>query len=113
MKFALEGVVQFFKSERNGQIEGVIAVIVIAAGFYFNIDRLEWIAVLLCIGGVLTAEALNTAIEKLCDVISQERDARIKLVKDISAGAVLLMSIASSIIGLKIFIPRIIILLIN
>lgn len=83
-----------------------MAVLVIAAGFIFSISRMEWCAVVLCIGGVLMAEAVNSAIEALADKVSPERDPLIGRAKDIAAGAVLLFVIAAVVVGLIVFIPK-------
>ena len=69
---------------------------------------MEWIAIGFCIAFVIAMEMLNTAIEKLCDVVHQEVHPGIKKVKDIAAGAVLISAIFSLITGLIIFLPKII-----
>lgn len=97
--------VLFFKTERNAKIHLVITVSVVIAGFVFGITRIEWLIILLCIGIVLVAEALNTAIEKLGNAISSDKNRLIKSAKDIAAGAVLLAAITAAIIGGLIFLP--------
>ena len=77
-----------------------------AAGFYFEISNTEWILQILAIGLVLGIEGLNTAVEKIADFVQPEFDEKIGFIKDISAGAVMLVSIAASIIGLIIYIPK-------
>ena len=67
----------------------------------------EWIAVILCIGAVLAAEGVNSAIEALCDKVSPEYDEAIKHTKDLAAGAVLILAVMSIIVGLLIFVPKI------
>ena len=69
---------------------------------------MEWIAIGFCIAFVIAMEMLNTALEKLCDVVHQEVHPGIKKVKDIAAGAVLISAIFSLITGLIIFLPKII-----
>jgi diacylglycerol kinase (ATP) len=78
-----------------------------AAGFYFEISNMEWILQILAIGLVLGIEGLNTAVEKIADFIQPEFDEKIGFIKDISAGAVMLVSIAASVIGLIIYIPKV------
>jgi len=107
-KYAAEGIFTFFRHERNGQVQCIAAVIAIVLGFWLNITAAEWIAVLLCIGAVFSLEMINTAMEKLCDLIQPELHPAIKVIKDISAGAVLLSAVASLIIGIIIFLPRVI-----
>jgi diacylglycerol kinase len=107
-RFAFKGLRLFFSSERNGRIQGIIALLVIGAGFFFSVSPLEWLAVLLCIAAVLCLEMVNSAIEKVCNLISMEYHPEIKIIKDISAAAVLLASIVSAICAAIIFIPYII-----
>ena len=78
-----------------------------AAGFYFEISNIEWILQLFAIAMVLGIEGLNTAVEKLSDYIQPKFDPKIGLIKDISAGAVMLVSIAAAIIGFIIYLPKI------
>ena len=78
--------------------------------FAFNgigLSRMEWIAVTIVIGAVLAAEAVNSSIEALADLVSPEYNEAIKRTKDLAAGAVLLMAIAAAIVGFVIFIPKI------
>jgi len=110
MYYAVTGLYQSFKRETHMQIHTVSAVLVIIAGFYFNITRVEWIAVSGCIALVTITEIINTALEKICDLISLEINPEIKYIKDISAAAVLLASIFSVIVGLIIFLPRVFLL---
>lgn len=111
--YAWQGIKSLFGREPNAQIHLTVAILVIAAGFLFNIDRWEWCAVLLCIGSVFMAEGFNTAIEKLCDKVSPDIHPLIKLTKDIAAGAVLLLVIASVAVGLIVFLPYIMELLVQ
>ena len=87
-----------------------MTVLVIIAGLLFHISTFEWIAVFFAIGLVLAAEAINSAIERLSDVVQPEKDDRIRDVKDISAGAVLVCAITAAIIGIIIFLPKILML---
>lgn len=84
------------------------AILVVIAGFFFGIERGEWIAIIGCIGAVMAAEAFNTAIERLVNLVSPQWHPIAGEVKDIAAGAVLICAIAAAIIGLIIFIPYII-----
>jgi diacylglycerol kinase (ATP) len=92
---AFRGIREFIAIGSNARIQLLAAVVVGAAGFVFGFTPTEWIAVTLCIGAVLSAEAMNTAIEELANAISEERSERIRRVKDIAAGAVLVASLAS------------------
>jgi diacylglycerol kinase len=102
---AQEGIRSFFKTERNGRIQGIIALIIIVLGFVFNIRLHEWIWVLGCIVMVISLEMINSAIEKVCNLITTEYSPAIKTIKDIAAGAVLFSSIIAAIIGGIIFLP--------
>ena len=108
LQYALTGIATFFRNETNGQIQFGAAVIVIILGWVFQIDAMEWMVILLCITAVLTLEMINTAIEKLCDVVHPGYHPQIKVIKDIAAGAVLLAAVGSVIAGAIIFLPKII-----
>ena len=106
-RYAFAGCVSFFTTERNGRIQLLIALSAIIISVVTNISAAEWCIVLLCIGLVISLEMINSAIEKLCDKMQTGYDPVIKVVKDIAAGAVLWASLISVIIGLLIFIPKI------
>ncbi len=108
---ALNGAIHFFKTERNGKIQAVVAILVLLAGFFLHLSPTEWILVLLCISSVLIPEMMNSALEHLCNLVHNEYHPLIKHIKDVSAGAVLVASLISSVIGLIIFIPKILSLL--
>ena len=108
---AWKGIEHFFQHDRNGRIHLGAALASIFAGFIFKISAIEWVVILMCIALVVAFEMLNAAIEKLCDVVHKEFHPAIKVIKDVSAGAVLWVSIISAIIGAIIFIPKIIDLL--
>lgn len=107
-KYAFQGFAPVFKSQANIWIHSLAAIIVVAYGFYFSISKFEWIALCLVIGTVFICEFINSAIETLCDYVSNEKHDAIKKVKDISAAAVLISAIVSVIVGCIIFIPKII-----
>lgn len=109
--YAWEGVRTLFSGEAHAKIHLLAAILVIAAGFIFSISKWEWCAVILCIGIVFLAEGFNTAIEKLCDKVSPQRDPLIKIAKDVAAGSVLLFVMSAVVVGLIVFIPKIINLL--
>jgi len=102
-KWAFCGIINVFCKEQNFRIHTFIALCVVVAGILFKITAVEWSIVLICIGLVMSLECVNTAIEKLCDLYSTEKDEKIKTIKDISAGAVLISAIASSVVGMIIF----------
>lgn len=106
--YAWKGIRSFVYQEHNVWIHLTIALLAIIAGFIFNIQRLEWVAIILCIGMVIAAEAFNTAIERLVNLASPEWHLLAGQVKDIAAGAVLICAIAAALVGLVIFVPYII-----
>ena len=108
LQFAIRGIITFLRNETNGQIQLVAAIIVVTLGLVFQIGAMEWLVVVLCITVVLTLEMINTAIEKLCDVVQPDYHPQIKIIKDIAAGAVLIAALGSIIIGAIIFVPKII-----
>jgi diacylglycerol kinase (ATP) len=104
--FALRGMFLLLRTEASIKIQFFIALLVTAAGFYFEISNTEWILQLFAIGLVMGIEGINTAIEKISDYIQPENDPKIGFIKDISAGAVMIVSIVASIIGLIIYVPK-------
>jgi diacylglycerol kinase len=104
--FALQGWIHFFRTEANGRIQAVVSVVVVAAGFFFKVSLQEWLWILLCIGMVTGLEMVNTSIETLSNRLHPERHPDIKIVKDVAAGAVLWASVVSIIIGVIIFLPK-------
>lgn len=106
-RYAFAGIKSLFVEEHNARIHAVVAVLVVVFGFVFSLSALEWIAVILCVGGVFMAEAFNSAIEALADKVSTQTDPLIKKAKDVAAAAVLLFVCAAVAVGLIIFIPKI------
>jgi len=101
---ALNGLAPAVK-QRHFRIHLFATAAVVLLGFMLKIERGEWIAILICIGLVMMAEALNTSLEILADKIHPEQHPEIAKVKDVAALAVLIVSVISAIIGLMIFIP--------
>lgn len=105
--YAFEGIRYFMRHEPQALIHVLAALSVIIAGIYFKINSTEWMAVIFAIGIVVVAEMLNTAIERLTDMVSPEIHSDAKVVKDIAAGAVLMASMAALAIGFIVFLPKI------
>ncbi len=108
VRYALQGWITFFRREANGQIQLFIAVMVIVAGFALRVSVTDWMILLSCMGVVISLEMINSAMEKICDHVNPKIHPSIKTIKDIAAGAVLWSAVIAAIIGLLIFIPRII-----
>ena len=105
--YAFNGIKLYFKYQHNVWIHLLIAFVVLVFGFLFNISLFEWCICFLAMGIVLSAEGFNSAIELLCDVVSPDQDSQIGKVKDIAAGAVLVMAFFAAIVGLIVFLPKI------
>jgi len=106
--YAFNGLRILLREEHNSRIHLFATVCVVVAGVIFRISPLEWVAVVFAIGLVFGGEIFNSAIEDLADVVCPERDERIKKVKDLSAAAVLVSAFTALIIGLIIFIPKVV-----
>jgi len=104
-KYALNGVFTALSICRNLKIHYLVAFIAIASGFYFNITYLEFAIILLAITLVVTLEMINTALEKVVDLLTEKYHILALIAKDVSAGAVLIASIMAFIIGALIFGP--------
>ena len=107
LKFAFRGMLILVRSEHSIMVQLGIGVLVSILGFVVGLSPAEWILQIMCIGMVLAAEGLNTAIEKLCDFINPGHDPRIGRIKDISAGGVGFAAVAAIVVGAIIYVPRI------
>ncbi len=107
LKFAITGIIDVLKSEANLKIHLLAATIAVSAGGYFSISTTEWCLVVLCIVVVLSAETFNTSIEHLTNLVSPDRHPLAKKTKDAAAGAVLWVAIGAFIVGLIIFLPKV------
>ena len=108
---AIEGISRSWKIGRNFRIQVGCGVASLVLCVLLNVQGWEWNVVLILIGGVLALETINSSIEKLCDLITMERNPKIKTIKDLSAGAVLIFCVVALVIGCLIFIPKIILTL--
>lgn len=99
LRNAFRGVFLMMKHERNFQLEFAAFLVNLFLIFYLNLSSTDTILILMVSFGVLATEILNTAIERICDFIHPDFDKRIGFIKDISAGAVVLMAILSVIVG--------------
>lgn len=107
-KYALEGIFTGLKEEQNMKIHIAIMILVIIFGILLKISKIEWIICIALFGLVISMELINTAIENAVDLITKEKNEQAKIAKDVAAGAVLVSAIASAIIGLIIFVPKVI-----
>jgi len=105
---AINGIITYFKTGGNVIIHLVSGLIAILLAYLLDCTRIEWIIIILIIGIVLAAEALNTAIEYIVDIVSPEYNQKAGEIKDMAAGAVLLISISAIVAGTIIFLPKMI-----
>lgn len=106
--FAWHGIIRTIKYERNFQIHLFISLIILISGSIISLSRTEWIILLFLIGGMLSLELMNTALERAVDLITKDYHPLAKAAKDAAAGAVFVYALLSVIIGLIIFIPKMI-----
>ena len=104
-RYAFNGLKILIREEHNARVQLVVACCVIMAGLFFQISHHEWLAIILSIGLVISAEAMNTAIENIADFISPERNESIKRIKDLAAAAVLICALTAVVVGLMVFLP--------
>lgn len=101
--YALRGMWYVLQHEQNMRIHLLAAATVTIAGFILGLTATEWSLIALCIGGVMVAEMMNTAIELLVDFVSPEMNDKAGKIKDIAAGAVLLTAIITAVVAVYIF----------
>lgn len=109
--YAFNGLIVFFRHERNGRIQLVVAIVTAMLAWWLQVSTIEWIILLGCIATVLAFEMINSTIEKLCNLVHPTYHPAIKVIKDISAGGVLWVSVFCGVIGFIIFLPKILHLL--
>jgi diacylglycerol kinase (ATP) len=99
-RYAFSGLRSLLRQEPNIKLHALFTVLALGMGWYKQLSRLEWIALVVVIALVWVTEALNTCIEELCNLyVGEEFHPKVKLIKDIAAGAVLVASIAALITG--------------
>jgi undecaprenol kinase len=101
--FALSGIKIILKEENSFRLELIIAAAVSLAAFYFPLSPLERAVIFIAVFSVLLAEIINTVVERIMDVYSTKKNQRIKDIKDMCSGAVLLTCLMAGIIGIIIF----------
>jgi hypothetical protein len=106
-KYAFEGIVTGIKEEQNMKIHIAIMILVIIFGIILKISKIEWIICITLFGLVISMELINTAVENTVDLITKEKNEQAKNAKDVAAGAVLVSAISSAIIGVIIFLPKV------
>ncbi|MFH1997710.1 MAG: diacylglycerol kinase, partial [Patescibacteria group bacterium] len=104
-KYAFYGLYKIFRAEQNIRIQITIGFFVVLLGWYFKINRFEWIILILIISLVILMEIINSVIERTADILKPRIHTYAREIKDIMAAAVMIASIIAVIIGLIIFLP--------
>lgn len=107
-RHAGRGLATMLRTEAHAKIHAQATIVVVAGGLWVGLTRLEWVAIVLTIAAVWSLEAVNTAIEAICDRVSPEPDPLIGVAKDVAAGAVLVAAIAAVVVAVLIFGPRVV-----
>jgi diacylglycerol kinase len=105
--YAFAGIKSFFYSQHNAWIHFLATAVVIFLAIVFQVSNADAMALTGAVGFVWVSELFNTAIERIMDFISVERNPKIKLIKDLSAAAVLIAAISALVVGCIVFIPKI------
>jgi undecaprenol kinase len=105
--FAIVGILHAIRNERNMKIHTAVAVIVIILGLFYQLSAIEWMLIVFAIGGMLSLELMNTAIERVVDLVTKDFHPLAKQAKDVAAGAVFIYAILSVLIGCIVFLPKI------
>ena len=106
--YAFKGITTLVKSQANARIHLTALFVVTGAGFYFKINTTEWCLIALTSAAVFAAEAMNTAIEYIVDLVSPQYNDLAGKAKDVAAAAVLLTAFGAIIVGFLIFLPKIV-----
>lgn len=109
--YAFEGIFTGIKKERNMKIHCLAMLCVVAAGFFMKISVTEWCICLILFGLILSLELVNTAVEAVVDLVTEEKKPLAKIAKDTAAGAVLIAAIMAAGVGVLIFVPKILVLI--
>ena len=106
--YAIKGVSEVFRNEQNFKVHTLMGLLAILLGFFFQIAPWEWCFLAVVIALVLAAEMVNTAMEHLCNITHPEQNETVRVIKDVSAGMVLLCAIGALTVGIVIFLPKLI-----
>lgn len=106
-KYAVRGLKHAIKYEANFRIEVLIAILALSLGFYFQINLIEWLILSLALGALISAELLNTVIEEFIDHLIHEHHEGVRVIKDLCAGYVLVVSLSVLVVLLLVFVPRV------
>lgn len=104
--YAFQGIFNTIRTERNIKIHCAAAILVTIFGIWLQISKTEWMICFVLFGLILALELVNTAVEATVDLFTEERKPLAKKAKDAAAGAVLIAAIFAAVIGILIFIPK-------
>jgi diacylglycerol kinase len=105
-KYAFQGLSQVFSNEVNFRIHMAAALLVIGLGVLLGINTTEWLVIIFCIGWVAALEIMNTAVERLVDLVSPKHSNKAKQIKDMAAAGVLVAAIVAALAGVMVFLPH-------
>lgn len=105
--YALKGLVKVFREENNFKVQTFAGILVIFLAYYLKISRLEWLSLIIVVGLVVLTETLNSAVERVSDVLKPRINTYVKEIKDIMAAAVMISAVMAIVVGLIIFLPYI------
>ena len=106
--YPIKGLKYAYRNEQNLAVDVGISLLVLIAGVIFKLDKSEWLVIVFTIGAVISLELVNTAIEAVVDMVTEEYHPLAKVAKDTSAAAVFVIAIVAAIVGLIIFLPKVI-----
>ncbi len=107
-RHAGRGLATMLRTEAHAKVHAQATLVVVVAGGWVGLDRMEWVAIVLTIAAVWSLEAVNTAIEAICDRVSPEHHELIAIAKDVAAGAVLVAAMAAVLVAVLIFGPHLV-----
>ena len=107
-KYAFSGVKEAFQSEKNMKIHFLLMVLAIIFGIVLKLSSVEWAILVVTIGLVLISEFINTSLEQIVDIVSPEKQEKAKIAKDVAAAGVLVSAIVAILVGVFLFLPKII-----
>jgi diacylglycerol kinase len=108
-KYAFQGLSQIFNKEVNFRIHMAVAILVVGLGVLLRINKIEWLLVIFSIGWVVALEILNSAVERLVDLVSPQNSEKAKQIKDMAAAGVLVAAIVAAFAGVMVFLPHLLI----
>lgn len=101
--YAFKGIVYTLTNERNMRVHLVVAAYILFFAQFYNMSPEKWALLLLTISAVFSLEMVNTAAERICDMYTKKKDERIRIIKDVAAGAVLISAIGAVCVGVFLF----------